>query len=109
MTYLNSPVSWPAATETAPVLDNHISEQEPVLVEEVNGEEVVNASEDGEVSVVEEEVSVPEVIDEVQVASPVVTESKTKPDDPPKKTFASIVSLIGASLLSIEFFFSFFS
>lgn len=53
--------------------------------------------------------SAPEVIDEVQVASPVVTESKTKPEDMPKKTFASIVSFIGASLLSIEFFFSFFS
>lgn len=88
---VEAPVTPEQATETFTVEENHISEPEPVVAEEANGEEVVNPSEDGEVSVVEEEVPVPEVIDEVQVASPVVIESKIKSEDAPKKTFASIV------------------
>ena len=61
---------------------------------EVNEEEVLNPSpsNNGEVSVVEEEVPVAEVVDEVPDDSLMVVESNSKIEEVPKKSYASIVS-----------------
>ena len=71
----------------------HVSEQtvDPI---EVNEEEVLNPSpsNNGEVSVVEEEVPVAEVVDEVPDDSLMVVESNSKIEEVPKKSYASIVS-----------------
>uniref|UniRef100_A0A5B6Z0H2 Putative G3BP-like protein isoform X2 n=1 Tax=Davidia involucrata TaxID=16924 RepID=A0A5B6Z0H2_DAVIN len=77
--------------DPSPVQESHISEQTTVLAEETNGEEVYNPPDNGEVSVVEEEVPVPEVVDEVQDDSQMVVESNSKIEEVPKKSYASIV------------------
>uniref|UniRef100_A0A5B6Z364 Putative G3BP-like protein isoform X2 n=2 Tax=Davidia involucrata TaxID=16924 RepID=A0A5B6Z364_DAVIN len=77
--------------DPSPVQESHVSEQTTVLAEEANGEEVYNPSDNGEVSVVEEEVPVPEVVDEVQDDSQMVVESNSKIEEVPKKSYASIV------------------
>ncbi|GMH27941.1 hypothetical protein Nepgr_029784 [Nepenthes gracilis] len=70
-----------------PVQEIHISDQ----VEEVNGGEVYNPSENGEV--VEEEEPVAEVVDEVQNESLMVVESNSKVEEVTKKSYASIVKV----------------
>lgn len=77
-----------------PVQQNHISEQSTLSVEEANEGEVYNPPENGDVPV-EEEVPVAEVVDEMQDDSQIVVESNIKSEDAPKKSYASIVSLIG--------------
>ena len=69
----------------------HITEETLVTVE-VHVEESVNGSINGDVSVVEEEVPVAEVVDEVPDDSNVVVESHSKIEEVPKKSYASIVS-----------------
>ncbi|KAM7496242.1 hypothetical protein LguiA_020656 [Lonicera macranthoides] len=78
--------------ESSPIQENHITEQTTVLAEESNGEEVYDPHENVEVSVVEDEVPVAEVVDEVQDDAQMVVESTTvKIEEVPKKSFASIV------------------
>lgn len=84
--------------DPSPIQENHISEPTTALSEEVNGEEVSNSPENGNDSVDEEEVPVPEVVDEIpddcQMVddSHVVTETNTKIEEVPKKSYAYIVS-----------------
>lgn len=73
---------------------NHISEQSTPSVEEANEREVYDLPENGDVPV-EEEVPVTEIVDEMQDDSQTVVESNFKSEDAPKKSYASIVSLIG--------------
>ncbi|XP_052170781.1 nuclear transport factor 2-like isoform X2 [Diospyros lotus] len=81
----------PLTSEQAPpVQQDHVSEQIIGIVE-VDGEEVVNPAENGEVSVDEEEVLVAEVVDEIPDNSHVVVESDSKIEEVPKKSYASIV------------------
>lgn len=64
-----------------------------MLAEESNGEEVYDPPANVEVSVVEAEEPVAEVVDEVQDDAQMVVESTTiKIEEVPKKSFASIVS-----------------
>lgn len=73
---------------------NHISELSTLSVEEANEGEIYNPPENADVPV-EEEVPVAEVVDEMQDDSQVEVESNIKSEDTPKKSYASIVSLIG--------------
>ncbi|GFY82125.1 hypothetical protein Acr_02g0003650 [Actinidia rufa] len=79
-------------TDHSPLPEIHVSEQtvDPI---EVNEEGVLNPSpsNNGEVSVVEEEVPVAEVVDEVPDDSLMVVESNSKIEEVPKKSYASIV------------------
>ncbi|XP_059660094.1 nuclear transport factor 2-like isoform X2 [Cornus florida] len=88
-----SDVEAPLTSEQEPstVQENQISEQTIVLAEEVNGEEVYNSSNHGEVSAVEDEMPVPEVVNEVQGDSRMVVESNSKVEELPQKSYASIV------------------
>ncbi|KAA8550589.1 hypothetical protein F0562_002273 [Nyssa sinensis] len=79
----------PSEQDPSPLQENHIFEQAAVTEEEANGEEVYNPSDNGEVS--EEEVPIPEVVDEVQDDSQMVVESNSKIEEVPKKSYASIV------------------
>ncbi|XP_006352678.1 putative G3BP-like protein isoform X1 [Solanum tuberosum] len=73
------------------VPQNHIPEQSTPPAEEADVGEVYNPSENGDVTIVEEEVPVSEVVDEVQDGSEVVAESDNKTGEVPKKSYASIV------------------
>ncbi|CAI0426548.1 unnamed protein product [Linum tenue] len=92
-------VEVPATTEEDSSLgkENHILEQGPILSEDVNGGEVYDPSDNGDASV-EEEVPVPEVVDEVpedsQMDSQVVIGSDAKIEEAPKKSYASIVKVM---------------
>ncbi|XP_073056996.1 nuclear transport factor 2-like [Primulina eburnea] len=77
---------------SAPVLENHVSEQITSPVEEVISGEVHNPTENGHVETVEKEVHVVEVVDEVPDDSRMVVESSAKIEEIPKKSYASIVS-----------------
>lgn len=75
--------------------ENAIPEQisvPPVEVdqEEVGQDEVYNPSENGDVG--EEEIPVPEVVDEIPVDPERAAESDAKYEDVPKKSYAYIVS-----------------
>ncbi|PSS14104.1 G3BP-like protein [Actinidia chinensis var. chinensis] len=87
----------------SPVQEIHVSEQtvDPV---EVNEEEVLNPSpsNNGEVSVVEEEVPVAEVVDEVPDDSLMVVESNSKIEEVPKKSYASIVMDMKESVVMLS-------
>ncbi|XP_052184822.1 nuclear transport factor 2-like isoform X2 [Diospyros lotus] len=72
-----------------PVQENHVSEDTMVPIE-VNGEEAFDPPENGEVSIVEEEMPVPEVVDEVLNDAQIVAEPNSK-TEVPKKSYASIV------------------
>ncbi|XP_059296303.1 nuclear transport factor 2-like isoform X2 [Lycium ferocissimum] len=74
-----------------PAQEDHISEQSTPSAEEANGGEVYNPPENANVPVVEEEVPVPEVVDEVQGDSQVVAESNIVIEQVPKMSYASIV------------------
>ncbi|GMH20402.1 hypothetical protein Nepgr_022243 [Nepenthes gracilis] len=73
-----------------PVQENHLSD----WVEEINGWEVYNPSENGEGSMVEEEEPVAEVVDEVPNESQVVVEIDIKVEEVPKRSYASIVKVM---------------
>lgn len=88
--------------------ENHISEQQADFSEDVNGEDRYNPSESGDGSIIEEEVPVPEVVDEVPNDSPMVVESSSKVEEVPKKSYASIVSFHPAiSIFSANLFMLF--
>lgn len=70
--------------------ENHISELEIALSDDVEAEEVYS-HENGEVLVEEEEEPVSEVVDEVPDDAQ-IAESNSKVEDVPKKSYASIVS-----------------
>lgn len=74
-----------------PAQENHIFEQS-TPTEEVNGGEVFNPPEIVDVQVVEEEVPVPEVVNEAHDETKLVDESNIKIEEVPKKSYASIVS-----------------
>ncbi|GFZ01996.1 nuclear transport factor 2 (NTF2) family protein with RNA binding (RRM-RBD-RNP motifs) domain-containing protein [Actinidia rufa] len=84
-----------------PVQEIHITEETLVTVE-VNGEEAVNGSINGDVSVVEEEVPVAEVVDEVPDDSNVVVESHSKIEEVPKKSYASVVMVMKESAMPLS-------
>ncbi|MFS7956033.1 putative Ras GTPase-activating protein-binding protein [Helianthus anomalus] len=79
-------------SEVVPVPENNILEQVAVLTEESEVEPAVLV-ENGEVPVVEED-PVPEVVDEVQGSSQLAVESHTKVEEMPKKSYASILTLM---------------
>ncbi|XP_057964588.1 nuclear transport factor 2 [Malania oleifera] len=93
---LASEVEAPLTPDQEPSLvqDNHVSEHMTVSSEDVNGEEVYDPSENGEVLIVEEEVPVAEVVDEIHDDSQLVTESNSKIEEVPRKSYASIVKVM---------------
>ncbi|KAK8674365.1 hypothetical protein V6N13_112657 [Hibiscus sabdariffa] len=76
----------------SPALENHIEQLEP-LPEEANGQ-VYNPSEDGDGSNEEEEAPVAEVVDEVVDDLQMVSESNSKIEEAPKKSYASILKVM---------------
>ncbi|XP_028081628.1 uncharacterized protein LOC114283023 isoform X1 [Camellia sinensis] len=58
---------------------------------EFNGKEALGPSDDGEVSIVEEEVPVADIVDEVSDDLQMVVESNSQIDEMPNKSYASIV------------------
>ncbi|XP_073146764.1 nuclear transport factor 2-like isoform X2 [Henckelia pumila] len=87
---------------SAPVLENHVSEQCGSPVEEIISGEVHNPTENGHVEIVEKEVPVAEVVDEVPDDSQVVVESSAKAEEAPKKSYASIVMHLKKSAASFS-------
>ncbi|XVF81231.1 hypothetical protein PTKIN_Ptkin15bG0139400 [Pterospermum kingtungense] len=83
-----TPVQDPAAPE------NIIVEQPAAVPEEANGPQVYNPSENGDVSMEEEEAPVPEVVDEIPDDSQMVADSNSKIEEVPKKSYASIVKVM---------------
>ncbi|KAK8717873.1 hypothetical protein V6N13_045126 [Hibiscus sabdariffa] len=76
----------------SPALENHI-EQLELFSEEANGL-VYNPSEDGDGSNEEEEAPVAEVVDEVVDDLEMVTDSNSKIEEVPKKSYASILKVM---------------
>lgn len=72
--------------------ENHVSDQTAVPSEETNGEEVYNPSENGDGTVEEEEAPVADVVDEIPEDTHIDTESDSKIEELPKKSYAYIVS-----------------
>lgn len=79
------------SADTTPDQETDTAEQIPDPLEEVHQEEVYNPSENGDVSV-DEEIPLPEDVDEIPVDSDRVAESCAEYEDAPKKSYASIVS-----------------
>ncbi|XP_019178699.1 PREDICTED: putative G3BP-like protein isoform X3 [Ipomoea nil] len=94
----------PVTVEQDPpsVQENLILEESTPSVEEVNGEEVLNPPENGDVPVVEEEEPVAEVVNEPQEVSQMVVESNTKIEEVPKKSYAKIEEAPKKSYAKIE-------
>ncbi|CAL5386011.1 unnamed protein product [Camellia sinensis] len=67
-----------------------VFEQTMVSIE-FNGKEALGPSDDGEVSIVEEEVPVADIVDEVSDDLQMVVESNSQIDEMPNKSYASIV------------------
>ncbi|KAL1540958.1 myosin ATPase [Salvia divinorum] len=81
-----------------PVQENHVSEQSTPSAEEAVSGEVYNPPENGDMPVTEEEeVPVPEVVDEVEDNTEPVVETPAKIDEAPKKSYASIVMHLKAT------------
>ena len=70
--------------------ENHISDLEIALSDDVEAEEVYS-HENGEILIEEEEEPVSEVVDEVPDDAQ-IAESSSKVEEVPKKSYASIVS-----------------
>ncbi|KAK4440495.1 Nuclear transport factor 2 [Sesamum alatum] len=81
----------PIPAAPAPVQEDHVSEESTPSTEEAVAGEVYNPPQNGDVAIVEEEVPVPEVVDEVQDDAEIVVESNPKTEELPKKSYASIV------------------
>lgn len=82
----------PILADQSPVVENHIPEQSTPSAEGTSEGEVYNPPENGAVPVIiEEEVPVPEVVDEVKEDSHIVVDSNTKIEVVSKKSYASIV------------------
>lgn len=84
-----------------PVLETQVSVPISVTAENGDVEEVYNA-ENGQVSVEEEEASVPEVLDEIPDDSQLVAGLASQTEDGPKKSYASIVSLHSKNTIFIS-------
>ncbi|XP_050205714.1 nuclear transport factor 2 [Mercurialis annua] len=90
----------PPGYDPSYVQENQVSEQTAVLSEEAIEEEVCDPSEIGDGLVEEEEIPVPEVVDEIpddleMVVDPqMVAESDLKLEEVPKKSYASIVKVM---------------
>lgn len=76
----------------SPVQEDLILEESSPPAEELNGGEVLNPPENGDVPVEEEEEPVAEVVNEPQEVSQMVVETNTKIEEVPKKSYAKIVS-----------------
>ncbi|GLT28160.1 hypothetical protein SLA2020_031110 [Shorea laevis] len=91
-------VEAPLIPEKDPSLaeENHIAENPYVSAEEVSEAEVYNPTwnEGCAVTVGEEEVPVPEVVDEIPDDSQIVADSNSKTEEVPKKSYASIVKVM---------------
>lgn len=74
------------------VYENDVSDQTAVPSDETNGEEVYNPSENGDGTVEEEETPVAEVVDEIPEETRIETETDSKIEEVPKKSYAYIVS-----------------
>jgi len=81
------------------VLVAHVPEQIPVTVED-HREEVYNP-ENTQASIEEEEAPVPEVVDEIPDASQMVAGIPSQIEDVPKKSYASIVSIVSKNTFSL--------
>lgn len=79
-------------TDPSPASEDHV-EAPAALPEEANGAEVYNPSENGDISLEEEEAPVAEVVDEIPDDSQIVADSNSKIEEVPKKSYASIVSI----------------
>ncbi|WCJ37988.1 Nuclear transport factor 2 (NTF2) family protein with RNA binding (RRM-RBD-RNP motifs) domain [Euphorbia peplus] len=81
-------------------LENHVPEQTALPTEEINGEEVCEPSQNGDVSIEEEAPAAEVVVDEIPDDSPVVVDSQivaecnSKTEETPKKSYASIVKVM---------------
>ncbi|OMP05685.1 hypothetical protein COLO4_08648 [Corchorus olitorius] len=78
----------------SPAPENHVGEQPASSPEEANVPEVYNPSENGDVSIEEEEAPVAEVVDEIPDDSQMVADSNSKIEEVPKKSYASIVKVM---------------
>ncbi|CAN0897952.1 Nuclear transport factor 2, partial [Linum grandiflorum] len=89
-----------AQEDSSLVTENHVPEPVATLSVEVNEVEVHDSAGNGDAPVEEEEVPVPEVIDaapevsERAIDPQVVSQSDTKIEDAPKKSYASIVKVM---------------
>ncbi|GMI69220.1 hypothetical protein like AT3G25150 [Hibiscus trionum] len=92
----NTETSLATEQDSSPALENHIDQFEP-LPEEANGQ-VYNPSEDGDGSNEEEEASVAEVVDDLQM----VSESNSKIEDVPKKSYASILKVMKENAIPVS-------
>ncbi|GAV70733.1 RRM_1 domain-containing protein/NTF2 domain-containing protein [Cephalotus follicularis] len=88
--------------DPAPLQENHISEQPAVSSEEVSEEEVYNPSENGDDQIEEVEAPEPQAIDEVPNDKQMISESKAKIEEVPKKSYASIVKVMKDSGLPLS-------
>nr|XP_043610207.1 nuclear transport factor 2 isoform X2 [Erigeron canadensis] len=88
---LEAPVNPEEVTESVPLVENNIPEQVEVLTKEPLVEEAIDLPEKVEVTVVEEEEPMPEVVDEVPEVSQLVVDTNAKIEEVPKKSYASIV------------------
>ncbi|KAJ4728449.1 ras GTPase-activating protein-binding protein 2-like [Melia azedarach] len=84
----------------SPVQENHVSDQTAILSEEVNGE-VYNPSENGNITIEEEEAPTPEVVDAIPDDTHLDAESNSKVEEVPKKSYASIVKVMKDSAFSV--------
>lgn len=95
--HLDVEVEAPATPDHASVEQenqNHVSEPIKGSSEEANGEEIYNPPVNEEILAAEEEQPVSVVADEVEDDLQLVTESNSKIEDAPKKSYASIVKIL---------------
>ncbi|XVF72291.1 hypothetical protein PTKIN_Ptkin12aG0108400 [Pterospermum kingtungense] len=84
----------PPTPEKDPSASENLIEAPAALPEEANGAEVYNPSENGDISIEEEEAPVAEVVDEIPDDSQMVADSDSKIEEVPKKSYASIVKVM---------------
>ncbi|XP_075519622.1 nuclear transport factor 2-like [Primulina tabacum] len=86
-------VEVPIRAEPVPssVQENHTSEHSTPSADESIAEEVYDPPENGDVSVVEDEIPLSEVVDQAQDDSQIVVESSFRSEEVIKKSYASIV------------------
>ncbi|XP_073039293.1 nuclear transport factor 2-like, partial [Primulina eburnea] len=86
-------VEVPIRAEPVPssIQENHTSEHSTPSVDESIAEDVYDPPENGDVSVVEDEIPLSEVVDQAKDDSQIVVESSVKSEEVIKKSYASIV------------------
>lgn len=90
------------SADHSPVQENHVSDQTAILSEEANGE-VYNPSENGNITIEEEEAPTPEVVDAIPDDTHLDAESNSKVEEVPKKSYASIVSNLVKHAMLLNF------